>query len=392
TAYPLMKAIYDGPWGEEIKASRVKAYGWINASGNWSTSRSSNTPDSYWVVPNSFQLDQAVLRFERHVDSVQTDHLDWGFRATVDYGIDYRYFTAGGWFSDQLLVHNFLYGWDLTEVYAELYVPWVAQGMILTVGRWIATPDIETQFAPDNYMGSHSLLFTIDVYTETGAMATVMLDKQWTVQAALHSGADMAPWYKGALPTGMAGVRWVSEDNKDSVYTVLNAINNAKFRYFDLRGQPAGHHNYTIIQSTWQHKFDDDVHTKFEAYYMWERDAAVGGTPSLGRFKFNSGGGLGPTVPGISSTCAVLNYTMFRLTQKKDFLTVRNEYTYDQNGTRYGFKGSYSSHTVGLTHQFNSLLMIRPEIGYYRSYDSSAFDNGKRSDMVLAGFDVILRF
>ena len=28
------------------------------------------------------------------------------------YGIDYRYMTAGGWVSDQLLKHNLLYGWD----------------------------------------------------------------------------------------------------------------------------------------------------------------------------------------------------------------------------------------------------------------------------------------
>ena len=151
----------------------------------------------------------------------------------------------------------------------------------------------ETQFAPDNYMGTHSLLFTVDVYTETGVMATVMLNKQWTVQAAIHAGADMAPWYEGAVPTGMFGVRWVSCDNMDSVYTVLNAINNAEFQYFDERGVPAGHHNYNIIQTTWQHKFNDCVHTKTEAYYMWERNAAVGGTPSIGPFAFNSGGGLG---------------------------------------------------------------------------------------------------
>ena len=37
TVYPLMGAIYGGPWGEEIKESRVKLYGWVNASGNWST-------------------------------------------------------------------------------------------------------------------------------------------------------------------------------------------------------------------------------------------------------------------------------------------------------------------------------------------------------------------
>jgi hypothetical protein len=391
TRYPLMKAL-QGTWpGDLLDSNRIRVYGWLNASGNISTCRQSNTPDSYWVVPNSFQLDQAVLRFERQPDTVQTDHIDWGFRVTGDYGIDYRYFTAGGWFSDQLLVHNFLYGWDPTELYGEIYIPWVAQGMRLMVGRWVATPDIETQFAPDNYMGTHSLLFTVDVYTETGVMATVMLDKQWTVQAALHAGADMAPWYPGAVPTGMFGVRWVSEDNNDSFYTVLNAINNARFRYFDLRGQPAGHHNYNIFQTTWQHRFNERIHTKTEAYIMWERNAAVGGTPSIGPPQFNSGGGLGPTIPGLSLTYAVLNYTMFQLSPK-DFFTVRNEWTNDEHGTRYGFAGTYSSHAVGWTHNITPQLQIRPEIGYYRNYNGPAFDNGTRRDMFLAGFDVTLRF
>ena len=105
-----MKAIYGGPCGDEIKDSRIKAYGWVNASGNWSTAKNSNTPDSYWIVPNRMELDQFVFRLEREPDTVQTDHIDWGFRSTVLYGIDYRYMTAGGWFSDQLLKHNSLYG------------------------------------------------------------------------------------------------------------------------------------------------------------------------------------------------------------------------------------------------------------------------------------------
>jgi hypothetical protein len=336
-------------------------------------------------------LDQFVFRLERQPDTVQTGHLDWGFRATYDYGIDYRYFTAGGWFSDQLLVHNLLYGHDLTEIYGEVYVPWVAQGMRVMVGRWIATPDIETQYAPDNYMGTHSILFTVDVYTETGVMATVMLDEQWTVQAALHAGADMAPWYEGAVPTGMLGVRWVSKDNNDSFYTVLNAINNAEFRYFDLRGQPAGHHNYNIFQTTWQHRLNDRIHTKTEAYVMWERNAAVGGTPSIGPFQFNSGGGLGPTIPGLSMNYAILNYTMFQISPH-DFITVRNEWAQDEHGTRYGFAGNYSSHTVGLTHNFSQELQIRPEIGFYRNWTMPAFDNGTRKNMLLCGVDLTLRF
>jgi hypothetical protein len=280
---------------------------------------------------------------------------------------------------------------DTTANWFPMLIAWASKGLILRVGRWIACPDIETQFAPDNYLGTHSILFTFDTYTQTGLFLTMMLSKNWIVQAGLHAGTDMAPWYKGATPTGMFGVRWVSKDNNDAFYTVLNAINNAEFQYFDVHGVPAGHHNYNIIQSTWQHKFNDCVITKTEAYYMWERNAAVGGTPSIGPFQFNSGGGLEPTVPGTSLTYGVLNYTMYQLSDQ-DFLTFRNEWMKDEHGTRYGFAGNYTSNSIGLTHNFNSVLQVRPEIGYYRNYNVPAFDNGARKDMWLYGFDMTFRF
>ena len=290
-----MKAVYSTPCGEAIKNSRIKAYGWINGSGNLSNCRHSNMPMSYWFVPNSVQLDQFVFRLERQVDSVQTDHIDIGFRSTVLVGIDYRYMTAGGWTSDQLLKHNYLYGYDFTEQYIDVYFPKVAQGMILRTGRWIACPDIETQFAPDNYMGSHSILFTFDTYTQTGIMATVMLNKCWTVQAAIHSGTDMAPWYKGAVATGMFGIRWVSPSNMDSIYLVLNSINSSKFRRFQQYGQLMGHDNFNYLVGTWQHKFSDAVHTKTESYIMWQENGVVSGTPSAGPLRpFGGGGGIWP--------------------------------------------------------------------------------------------------
>jgi hypothetical protein len=392
TMWPLMKLIQGTPYNDVLNANRTRVYGWANAAGNWSTSKNSNMPDSYWIVPNSFQLDQFVVRAERQVDSVQTDHIDWGFRSTLLYGIDYRYMTAGGWFSDQLLKHNFLYGADPTEQYFDVYVPWVAQGLIVRVGRWIACPDIETQFAPDNYIGTHSLLFTFDTYTQTGIMATFMLNKQWTVQACIHAGTDMAPWYKGAIPTGMFGARWVAQDNNDSVYLVLNSINNARFRRFDEDGQPAGHDNFNYLVGTWQHRFNADVHTKTESYIMWQRDAVVGGTPSIGPVKpFGGGGGLGADIPGITWTFGVLNYTMFRLSNR-DFITLRNEWWKDTQGERSGFPSTYTSNTIGLSHNFTPWFQVRPEIGYYRSWTVPAFDNGTRKNMLMAGFDVTLRF
>jgi hypothetical protein len=393
-AYPIMKAIYGANtgWSEAIKNSRIQFTGWVTASGNWSTAKNNNIPASYWIVPNRYELDQLVFKLERVPDTVQTDHIDWGFRFIGLYGIDYRYTTAGGWGSDQLLEHNLLNGWDPTEVYVNLYIPGFLGGTDIRVGRWICCPDIETQYSPDNYMGSHSLLFTYDSYTNTGVMITQKLNDQWTVQAVAMSGTDMAPWYKGSLLTGAFGVRWVSKANNDAFYTWLNAINSAEFRHFQQYGGPLGHDNFNYLVTTWEHRFNKDIQTKTEAYYMWERNAEIGGTPADGPTKpFGGGGGDGVTVPGLSQTYGVLNYTMFAFT-KNDYITIRNEWWRDEHGTRSGFAGTYTSHTIGLSHNFNSLLQIRPEIGYYRNWTQPAFDNGNTKGIWLYGFDMTYRF
>jgi hypothetical protein len=41
---------------------------------------------AYGLIPNHIELSQAVLIFERVTDSVQTEHLDWGFKFTNVYG------------------------------------------------------------------------------------------------------------------------------------------------------------------------------------------------------------------------------------------------------------------------------------------------------------------
>jgi hypothetical protein len=387
-----MKFIYNTSFGDVIKKTGVKAYGWVNASANVSNCKDTNLPEAYWIVPKHIEMEQVVFRLERELNSVQTNHINIGFPSSILYGTDYRFMTAGGWTSNQLIRRNQLYGYDLTEQYIDLYVPWVAEGMIIRTGRWIACPDIETQFAPDNYMGTHSLLFTYGTSTQTGVMLTVMLNKNWTVQAALHAGTDMAPWYKGALATGMFGVRWVSSDNNDSIYLFLNAINSAKFRRFELDGQPAGHDNFNYLVATWQHKFTDDFLTKTEGYFMWQRDAVVGGTPIISPVRpFGGGGGIGQDIPGTTLTYGLLNYTMYAFS-KKGFITFRNEIWRDEDGERSGFRGTYTSHAIGMTYNYTSIFQIRPEIGYYRNWDHRAFDKGKKHGMILFGADLTIRF
>jgi hypothetical protein len=394
TVYPFMKAVYGAntPWSEAIKESRIQFTGWVTAGGNWSTARNSNIPTAYWIVPNRLELDQAVFKLERYADTVQTDHIDWGFRSIALFGIDYRYTTAGGWGSEQLLNHNLLNGWDPVEQYFNVYIPGFLGGTDIRVGRWIACPDIETQYSVDNYLATHSLLFTYDTYTQTGILVSQKINDQWMVQNVLHAGTDMAPWYKGSLLTYAGGIRWVAEDNNNAFYTWLNAINSAKFRHFDVHGQPAGHDNFNYVVTTWEHRFNKYFHTKTESYFMWQRDAELGGTPSIGPVKpFGGGGGDGVLLPGVSYAYGVLNYTMCAVSDKSYF-TLRNEWWKDERGMRSGFRGNYTSHTIGFAHYFNDVFLVRPEIGYYRNYNNPAFDLGTKKGLWLYGFDMTLRF
>ena len=53
-------------------------------------------PPRTTTVPIAPPPDQQVLYIERLPDTVQTDHIDWGFRIAQLYGQDYRYTTIKG--------------------------------------------------------------------------------------------------------------------------------------------------------------------------------------------------------------------------------------------------------------------------------------------------------
>ena len=134
--------------------------------------RGGNAPAAYSYNPNTVQLDQAVIYFERLPDTVQKDHVDWGFRVAPIYGENYRYTTAYG------------------AVQQSAAEPEQQQRLRYSDGLWrvvhsagdgradAATrtfhldPDIEAQLAPNNYMYSHSMTYTFDNYTNTGLQAT----------------------------------------------------------------------------------------------------------------------------------------------------------------------------------------------------------------------------
>jgi Putative beta-barrel porin-2, OmpL-like. bbp2 len=377
--YPLQKALRD-------TAGKVKFYGWVDVGGNVSSSKNSNSPTSYDLVPNSVQLDQAIIQVTRQPNTAQTDHFDWGFLGTVIFGTDYRYTTGKGYFSNQLLKDNHLYGVDPAEIYGLFYFPKIADGMILKVGRYISPADIEAQWAPTNYLYSHSLMFTVDPYTFTGVQATFKLGSYWQLEVGAHAGNDMAPWSNSAQLNGLLMARWVSKNNNNSLYGGINSLGNG-----DYKNQ---HDDLQMVVITWGHKFNETFHMMTEAYYMWQYHALTGGTVINGPAKsYDEGVGPGVLIPGAATTQGAVNYFQILL-NKWNYFSIRNDLLNDPQANRTGFATLYTSHTIGYVHFFGPNITIRPEVRYEQAWQPGVtpYDNGTKKNQKTAAMDLIVRF
>lgn len=319
------------------------------------------------------------MRIERIPDTVQTDHVDWGFHFDNLFGYDYHFTTMKGVLSDQLLnnpnptqpLNGKVYGYDPMLFYFDLYIPWIAQGMDVRVGRWLSLPDIEAQFSPNNYLVTHSILYTVDPYTQMGVLTTTRLSDQWTLQLGINGSNDVALWNDSAHASLQACVRWVSVDNDDMLYPCVNNFNHADYDY----------NNVQMFVATWGHRFNPSFHMLTEAYHMYGRNIPGFGRPdTAGNPTHGGAGGYG-----------IVNYLNFEL-DPSNMLSVRNEWYNDEKGQRTGYATKYTSHTLGMTHWVSQDLEIRPEIRYEHSYTLPAYDGGRKSNQTTALVDVILHF
>jgi len=384
SVFPIMDALYKGPNGKAWKDSHIKIFGWFDPSYNASTSRDSNIPLSYNIVPNKLELSQLILIFERPLDTAQQDHVDWGFRFTNLYGIDYRYTTAKGYFSDQLLKHNHLYGYDPLQLFGDVYFPKIAQGSILRVGRYISPLDIEAQLSPENFLYTHSLMYTYDPYTFTGIQSITKLNDNYTLQLGVHGGNDMALWTTSTQVNGEILLKWVAPNNKDSLFGGLDSIGKGYFKN--------GHDDLQVFGFTYSHKFNNRLTTMTEQYYIWQRNALLGGTVTDGNpHPYFRGVGPGTRIPGLSNSYGIVNYTSYVLSDKS-LVVLRSDCLADFQGERTGIKGAYFEHTLGYVRHLTSWAILRPEIRLDYTSGQKGYDNGTKREQFTFSTDLIIRF
>jgi hypothetical protein len=434
---PLMAAMSNTELGKWMSENHMQVYGWVNPGGNLSTSSvtpGGSFPAAYAFSPNTAQLDQVVVYWERVPDTVQTDHIDWGFRFSGIYGESYRYTTTYGIASYQLLGHNLFNGFDMPMMWGELYIPYVAEGMLIRLGRFISIPDIEAQLAPNNYMYSHSLTYGYDNYTNHGLIATTALTKNWFLETGVVIGTDTAPWHwgqrvnnpfpnptypdntylkdPGAKPSATLAVRWQSDSGYDTIYLTADGLNNGVW----------GYNNLQWLGGTFYHKFNEQWHLSFETYTLSQRhvlnslDPANAAVFANNGWPYNPTNGFGFNSPNLAQCgntnapdCTARMYTaLFYLNyspNKLDNISLRGEFYNDMNGQRTTVKTRYVSAGLGWQHWFSPQVELRPEVVWYHSLDANAFNgnfnaapNGavvivpNRNYDVIASMDMIWHF
>jgi hypothetical protein len=426
---PLMAALGNTQFGQTLNDNHIQIYGWLDPGGNLSTStvRGGNAPAAYSYNPNQVQLDQAVIYIERLPDTVQKDHVDWGFRVAPIYGENYRYTTAYGLFSSQLLNQNLNNGFDIPMAYGEVFIPQVMEGLMIRFGRYISIPDIEAQLAPNNYMYSHSMTYTYDNYTNTGFEFTLAATKNLILQLGLTTGTEALPWHvgakivnpdpnplfpgttmlkdPGAVPSVTGGVRWSSDSGNDNFNIVANGINGGQW----------GYNNLQWYGMTYYHKFNDQWHISFETYNEHQNNVAnlnnktavdiiqMGGTPFSPQYMpFNApSGALCKSAAVLSCTASFqtfLTYVNYKVTPL-DNISYRAEFVDDMEGQRTGTKTRYVETGIGWQHWFSPQIEMRPEVSYYRSLDANAFNGNanlgiapNKNFAIIGAADIIIHF
>jgi hypothetical protein len=450
---PFMVAIADTEAGKWLIDNHIQIYGWVNPGFDISTNprgKGANAPVAYTYSSNAAYLDQAILYIERLPDTVQTDHIDWGFRLSGLYGSDYRYTTSYGLASWQFNKKNLAEGYDLPMMYVDIYDPFIMNGLNIRIGRYVSIPDIEAQLAPNNLTYTHSLTYGWDNYTNTGAVGSLQVTKNLMVQLGITDGTETPIWHSGTfernLYTQNAAQTWL-DNNGYGTYTApaTNPIYpGSKFRVdpgnqpsltlcaryawndgWDtfypcldgMNGEQWGYNNLAWHGFVYYHKFNDQWHIDFESYLLTEHGVLNNRNP-ISLAAFNVGGTWDspqyipanasnlaycptPTAP----TCNVwsvgvltyLNYTPDPLNN----WTLRLEWYDDPQGwrTATGAETKYFDTSISWQHWLSPQIEFRPEISYWQSFGTAAFNGnpelgipGNKKEMLEFASDVIVHF
>jgi hypothetical protein len=233
------------------------------------------------------------------------------------------------------------------------------QGLEIKAGRFFAQYGVESIDASPNALSSRCYTFIYNPFTHTGAVTTLKLNDDWSMQNGIVTGSDV--YIDSALyPTYIGSIKWAPKDSKASaLFAVI--LGNCQFDTSD------NFHNPQIFDMVLTYKLSDKISWTGEALYGFTNDV--------------------PCI-GYAHWYGIVNYLTYQICDTLS-ATTRVEFFDDIQGQRTGYAGLYSTVTMGFTYTPKPWLWIRPEVRYDHN-DARPFEG--ESKLITAAFDVLIRW
>ena len=381
---PLMSVLDKAGLAEPMQKAGINIYGY--AEGGWfydATSPRKGLGPTF-IGYNNFKsdvtLDKVSLSVERTVDPTKKQ-FDLGFRMEGIYGADAAFIHSNGMWDTQV-GHN---QWDLLQAYADIALPYIP--VRLRVGKWIELAGFE-QFSANIYgafgdparaLYSYSYQFLYaEPGTQTGILATYVLNPQWTVDLGTTLGWNQSLRdSNGALD--FLGRVTFTPSNKTSVIFVMTE--GPEFPVAVGHNLPPGDssHWWTALDLVITQKITDKLSLGLGLDYVE--------TPNI------------PGLPeGVKRWGGVAGYASYTFDPHFTLNTRLEWYDDAANGFSNAAPvgANYYEATLGASikpfpeDKTLSHLLLRPEIRYDHS-DRSVFSTGKR-DQLTFSMDALVTF
>jgi hypothetical protein len=367
----FMKVVDGTALGTLLSNSKTTISGFVDLRYTAANVNKRNIP-----AGNGFSFNPDLPQFvwltvDRAVDK-KSDAPSYGYHFdTIVYGSMYQYTTQRGLFNHQLTARNGspnYYGVDPVQAYGEVYLPNVAKGMDIKVGRVFARFGVESLNPSLSVLPSYSYAFTYNPYTYTGVTTDTKLTDKLTVSNDFYAGNDV-------FLNNNSRFTWLGAAQYD--FTDKTSVRAATIQGNNGYQRGTGYGNQSLFDVVLTHKFTDKLTYNFEYLYGWLRNAP--GANDRDRF--------GPSI-GDAHWQHYVNYLTYSWNDKHA-TTGRVEFFEDADGNRTGTRGLYTSYTLGHTWNPKSWLMIRPEVRYDHN-KNAPFDG--RQDFFGFTINGILKF
>ncbi|MFA6142729.1 MAG: outer membrane beta-barrel protein [Candidatus Omnitrophota bacterium] len=190
---PLMSVLDKAGLGDPLQKAGINIYGYAEGGWFYDTSSPKKGGPNY-IGYNNFKsqvtLDKVSLNVERTVDPTKKQ-FDVGGRMEGIFGADAAFIHSNGLWDTQT-GHN---QWDLLQAYVDMALPYIP--VRLRFGKWIELAGFEHFSAniygafgdPARAFYSYSYQFLYaEPGTQTGLLATYVLNPQWTFDAGTTLG------------------------------------------------------------------------------------------------------------------------------------------------------------------------------------------------------------